>query len=107
MPQEPAGGEARVFDLAQFPPRAARQHEAMNKPLPQVGAPDPELKTSPIIDESEYDEHAASPDLEIEAPVCYFNQERFALGAWVQSGDEVLQCTEHGVWVRKGEQRPA
>jgi hypothetical protein len=58
--------------------------------LPQVGAPDPELKTSPIIDESEY-----------------FNEEPFALGAYVQSGAEVLQCTEHGVWVRKGEKRPA
>jgi hypothetical protein len=78
----------------------------MSHSLQQVGAPDPELKTSPIIDESEYDEHAASPDLESEAPVCYFNQERFALGAYVQSGDEVLQCTEHGVWVRKGEKRP-
>ena len=78
----------------------------MKNSLPQVGAPDPELKTSPIIDESEYDEHAASPDLEIETPVCYFNQEGFALGSYVQSGDEVLQCTEHGVWVRKGEKRP-
>ena len=75
-------------------------------PLSQVGAPDPELKTSPIIDEAEYDEHAASPDLEIEAPVCYFNQEEFPLGAYVRSGAEVLQCTEHGVWVRKGENRP-
>jgi hypothetical protein len=78
----------------------------METTLQQVGAPDPELKTSPIIDESEYDEHAASPDLELEAPVCYFNQEGFALGDFVLSGDEVLQCTEHGVWVRKGE-KPA
>ena len=46
-------------------------------------------------------------DLELEAPVCYFNQEAFPLGAYVQSGAEVLQCTEHGVWVRKGEKRPA
>jgi NADH dehydrogenase FAD-containing subunit len=29
------------------------------------------------------------------------------LGVYVQSGAEVLQCTEHGVWVRKGEKRPA
>lgn len=78
----------------------------MNKPLPQVGAPDPELKTSPIIDESEYDELAASPDLELEAPLCYFNQEEFGLGDCVQTGSEVLQCTERGVWVRKGEKRP-
>jgi hypothetical protein len=75
--------------------------------LPQVGAPDPELKTSPIIDESEYDETAASPDLEIEAPACYFNGEPFALGVCVQSGSEVLQCTGRGVWLRKGEQRPS
>ena len=80
---------------------------AMKSELPQVGAPDPESNTSPIIDESEYDETAASPDLELEAPVCYFNQEAFPLGAYVQSGAEVLQCTEHGVWVRKGEKRPA
>jgi hypothetical protein len=74
--------------------------------LPQLGAPDPERNTSPIIDESEYDETAASPDLELEAPVCYFNDEAFPLGAVVQSGAEVLQCAERGVWVRKGEQRP-
>jgi len=78
----------------------------LKTPIAQVGAPDPELKTSPIIDESEYDEHAASPDLELEAPVCYFNEEAFQLGAYVQSGAEVLQCTEHGVWVRRGEKRP-
>jgi hypothetical protein len=97
---------ASPFDLAQLDARPARHHGAMNKPLPQVGAPDPELRTSPIIDEAEYDEHAASPDLELEAPVCYFNEEGFALGACVQSGAEVLQCAEHGVWLRKGEKRP-
>lgn len=74
--------------------------------IPQVGAPDPELRNSPIIDESEYDEHAASPDLELEAPVCYFNDEAFPLRAYVQSGTEVLQCSDRGVWVRKGERRP-
>jgi hypothetical protein len=79
----------------------------MKNPLPQLGAPDPELRTSPIIDEAEYDEHAASPDLEIEAPACYFNGEPFALGTYVKSGAEVLQCAGRGVWVRKGESRPA
>ena len=76
------------------------------QPLPQVGAPDPELNTSPIIDDSEYDETAASPGLEPEAPVCYFNGEAFPLGAYVQSGSDVLQCTERGVWLYKGEKRP-
>jgi hypothetical protein len=78
----------------------------MKHPLPQVGAPDPELKTSPIIDESEYDETAASPDLELETTACHFNGESFPIGTYVQSGGEVLQCTGRGVWVRKGEAYP-
>ena len=82
----------------------------MKKPAtgtpPQLGAPDPERKNSPIIDESEYDEHEASPDLEIEEGVCYFNDEAFEIGQVVMSGSEVLQCSDKGVWLRKGERRP-
>lgn len=78
----------------------------MKSELPQVGAPDPELNTSPIVDESEYDETAASPDLEIEAGACYFNGTAFPLGSYVQSGSEVLQCNGRGVWTRKGENPP-
>jgi hypothetical protein len=70
---------------------------------PQVGAPDPELKNSPIIDESEFDEHAASPDLELEEGACWFNGEAYPIGATVLSGSEVLECTERGVWLSKGE----
>jgi hypothetical protein len=77
----------------------------MKQPLPQVGAPDPERNTSTIIDESEYDETAASPDLELEAPACYFNDETFPHRVYVQSGSEILQC-DRGVWIRKGEKRP-
>jgi len=75
----------------------------MKEPLPQVGAPDPELKNPPIIDESEFDEQAASRDLEIEQGVCYFNGEEYPIGAYVQSGAELLQCTGGGVWTRKDE----
>jgi len=78
---------------------------AMKQKLPQLGAPDPERNTSTIIDESEYDEHAASRDQELESPVCYFNDESFPHGEYVQSGAEVLRC-DRGVWVRKGEKRP-
>jgi hypothetical protein len=78
----------------------------MKREIPQVGAPDPELDTSPIIDESEYDEAAGSPDLELEAPACVFNGEAFPIGAYVQSGSELLECTGRGVWLRKGERRP-
>jgi hypothetical protein len=78
---------------------------AIERQLPQVGAPDPERNTSAIIDESEYDENAASPDLEREASACYFNDEAFAHRDYVQSGGEVLQC-DRGVWVRRGEKQP-
>jgi hypothetical protein len=78
---------------------------AMKQPHLQVGAPDAERNTSTIIDESEYDETAASPDLELEAAVCYFNDEAFPHRAYVQSGSELLQC-DRGVWVRRGEKRP-
>ena len=62
------------------------------------------MKTA-MKEKSEFDETAASPDLELEAPTCYFNDEAFAHRDTVQSGDEVLQC-DRGVWIRKGEKRP-
>ena len=79
----------------------------MSHAATQVGAPDLELKNSPIIDESEFDEKGASPDLELEAGACYFNGEAFAIGTYVRSGSELLLCNERGVWVRKGEKRDA
>jgi hypothetical protein len=68
----------------------------------QVGAPDPERKTSPILDE--YEE--LSLDMEIEAGVCYFNETPYPIGTYVRSGSELLHCEERGVWVRKGDMRP-
>jgi hypothetical protein len=67
-----------------------------------VGAPDPERKTSPIIDEDE----ELSLDAELEAPVCYFNDVAYPIGECVASGSEVLCCVERGIWVRKGEVEP-
>jgi Protein of unknown function (DUF1496) len=75
----------------------------MNDSLTQVGAPDPELRNSPIIDDFEYDEQAGSRDLELEEGACYFNDEAYPIGAYVKSGSELLQCTGGGVWVRVGE----
>lgn len=75
---------------------------------PQVGAPDPEMRTSPIAGQStEYGEDEMPPDLEaLESGVCYFNNESFPFGSYVLSGDELLSCEKPGVWVRKGEQPP-
>jgi hypothetical protein len=71
--------------------------------IPQLGAPDPERNTSPILDE---DDEEIDPELELETGVCYFNDVAYPLGTYVLSGDELMQCAERGVWVRKGEVRP-
>ena len=71
-----------------------------HKPAPKVGAPDPELKNSPIFDNSDFDE--LSLDLELETGVCYFNGQSYAIGSYVCSGDELLRCEERGVWIREG-----
>jgi hypothetical protein len=76
----------------------------MKAHTPQVGAPDPERRTSPIFDDDGSEE--LSLDLELEAGVCYFNDVAYPLGQYVRSGDEVLHCEERGVWVRTGEMAP-
>ena len=60
----------------------------MKEPLPQVGAPDPELKNSPIVDHSEYDDRDGLTDVELEAGVCFFNGETFAIGERLCDPDE-------------------
>jgi hypothetical protein len=70
--------------------------------VPQVGAPDPELDTSPIFDEEE----EMSLDLELERGACYFNSVAYPIGQYVRSGNELLRCEERGVWIRTGEMRP-
>jgi hypothetical protein len=74
----------------------------MNKKLPpQVGAVDPELKTSPILDEDEESE----VDLDLETGACYFNNVAYPIGQFVLSGSELLHCEARGLWVRRGEMR--
>ena len=68
----------------------------------QVGAPDPELETSPIVGED--DEVEVEPN--VVPGACTFNGVRYRFGDFVLSGDELLRCEEPGVWVREGEIRP-
>jgi hypothetical protein len=75
---------------------------SIKQAVPQVGAPDPERKTSPIIDEDE----ELSLDLELESGACYFNGVAYPIGGFVRTGSELLHCEERGVWVRTGELRP-
>lgn len=69
---------------------------------PQVGAPDPNLETSPIVGEDE--------QVEVEPNVpegrCAFNGVSYSVGDFVVSGSELLRCESPGVWVREGEWRP-
>jgi len=74
----------------------------MTNHVTQVGAPDPELKTSPILDE--YADILL--DVEMEAGACYFNNVAYPRGQYLLSGSELLHCEERSVWVRKGEMRP-
>ncbi len=66
-----------------------------------VGAPDPELKNSPIMEETdeEFDGMAREND---GLDTCFFNNESFSNGEYVCSGSsELLRC-ESGVWIRVG-----
>jgi hypothetical protein len=69
-----------------------------------VGAIDPELKTSPVLeetDEESYELRHPAPD----ASVCYFNGEAFATGDVVRSGSAILRCRQ-GVWIEVGPADP-
>jgi hypothetical protein len=70
-----------------------------------VGAPDPELKTSPILEE--YDEDAPLMAQEFdELPMCWFNGETYESGAMVTTGDGSLLRCEKGVWIRQDSPEP-
>jgi hypothetical protein len=67
-----------------------------------VGAPDPELETSPIVGED--DEVEVEPNVADGART--FNGVGFRIGDFVLSGSELLRCEATGVWVREGDLRP-
>jgi len=64
-----------------------------------MGAPDPELENSPVID-TEIEEGEFS-GTDCDTQVCYFNGIRYPVGDYICSGDELL-CCENGIWVRSG-----
>ena len=69
-----------------------------------VGAPDPELNTSPIAEEND-DETEVLRQEEPGEPVCYFNNKSFKTGAYVKSGTAMLKC-DYGIWVPAGPADP-
>jgi len=69
-----------------------------------VGAPDPELKSSPIAEENDEETDVLRQE-EPGEPVCYFNNESFETGAYVKSGTSILKCV-YGIWVPSGPADP-
>jgi len=67
---------------------------------PQVGAPDPEKRNSPVLEESA-DDFAEQGLPASDTPLCYFNGTAYAHDSYVCSGDELLHC-QLGVWVLQG-----
>lgn len=78
---------------------------AKSRHAPQVGAPDPERRTSPILSR-ETDTGELSFDSELEQGACLFNDQRYELGEYVRSGSELLHCMERGIWVKVREDHP-
>lgn len=68
--------------------------------VPEVGAPDPELRNSPIAEEMDEDYEVMRQEVPGE-PVCYFNGEAFKNGSYVRSGTTLLRC-DYGLWVSAG-----
>ena len=67
----------------------------------QVGAPDPELPNSPIIDESGGNEQTGSDPESVSFANCRFNGSDYVDGSLICSGDELLRCSR-GSWLRSG-----
>ena len=74
-----------------------------HRSLPQVGAQDPELRNSPIVDEE--DEETEIVRQQQGAAACLFNGKEFAHDTYVASGSQVLRCN-YGVWIDSGSADP-
>jgi hypothetical protein len=72
----------------------------MSKPV-DVGDADPELKTSPILEELDEEFDVLAQEVEAHA-VCWFNDVQYADGSYVCSSSRILLRCEKGMWVRKG-----
>ena len=69
--------------------------------VPQVGAPDPERRNSPIQTDPEQSFELLREQVGDEAAGCYFNGSQYGEGRRVMSGSTCLRC-ERGIWVEAG-----
>ena len=76
----------------------------MKKRTQQVGAADPERKTSPVAWEADEDTESLRESAPDEA-VCFFNDQAYDDGTVVRSGNVLLRC-DHGVWLPASDAEP-
>lgn len=72
---------------------------------PQVGAADPERRTSPIQTDPAQSFELLREQIGDEPAGCYFNDALYGEGSYVLSGSTYLQC-DRGIWVEAGTQAP-
>ena len=72
---------------------------------PQVGAADPERRSSPVESAPEESFELMREQIGDEAAGCYFNDVRYTNGSHVLSGETYLRC-ERGIWVEAGTRLP-
>jgi hypothetical protein len=68
--------------------------------IPNVGAIDPRLKTSPVAEEMAEEADTLGQQV-TSGSVCVFNGEEFSNGAFVRSGSTILKCS-NGLWIETG-----
>jgi hypothetical protein len=66
----------------------------------QLGALDPERKSSPVAWEADEDTETLRESVPDEA-ICFFNDLAYRDGTVVKSGSVLLRC-DHGLWVPAG-----
>lgn len=62
-----------------------------------LGAQDPELKSSPVAWELDEDTEALRETVAGDA-LCHFNGRTFSHGATIRSGSTILRC-DRGIWI--------
>lgn len=72
-----------------------------NNTFQMVGAPDPELKTSRILEESDEEYDVLSQEVD-DVPYCFFNDVMYKDGDYVCSGSSILLHCVKGLWIRQG-----
>jgi hypothetical protein len=79
-------------------------HRTTQVGVRNVGAIDPELKTSPVAEELSEDSYTPGQQTTDDV-VCFFNGEAFKTGEFVRSGTTMLQC-RNGMWIEFGPADP-